>query len=152
VKNASLNGTATVASGSFNADFGLSGFAVWATANGLSGDLVVEFGLDRDNDGVPNGLEYALGTNFVAGAQKVLTIRIVNGRPVAEVPAQDSTTLPYVTVQVRGCAHGKPCPANVCWPIINPATDTTGKPANRMWYEPENSPVTVSLKLEAVPK
>ena len=43
-----------------------AGYATWATTNGITGEL---FGDDYDNDGISNGVEYALGTNPTTSSQ-----------------------------------------------------------------------------------
>lgn len=80
------------------------GFEEWAASKNLESPLADTFALDRNGDGICNGFEYAFGTNLVAGAQ-ALTLRMINGRPVVEIPQQDETTKDYVDVQVEGCTN-----------------------------------------------
>ncbi len=121
-----------------------TGFALWANSHGLSGDVAGLFGLDRNGDGVPNGFEYAFGTNLPPGVL-LLDIRMVNGRPVVEMPVQDASTTPYVNVRVLGSTN------LTDWTLpVEPAVDTAGKPANRTWHEPLGVPPhRAFFKLEA---
>jgi uncharacterized repeat protein (TIGR02543 family) len=121
-----------------------TGFALWANGLGLSGDAVALFGQDRNGDGVPNGFEYAFGTN-APSAGPFLNIRMVNGRPVVETPAQDAATSPYVNLLVLGSTN------LTDWTLsVRPSEDTAGKPSNRAWHEPEGArPDKAFFKLEA---
>jgi subtilase family serine protease len=114
----------------------LVGFALWADGRGLAGDAAAIFGQLHPVTGVPYGFEYAFGGSLTPGVP-LLTIRLVDGRPVVETPAQDAATLPYVDVRVVGTedlAAGD-------WTLpVAPAADTTGKPANRAWHEPAGTP------------
>ena len=124
-----------------------TGFALWANGHGLSGDAAGLFGLDRNGDGVPNGFEYAFGTNLPPGVL-LLDIRMVNGRPVVETPVQDASTTPYVDLRVLGSTN------LTDWTLpVQPAADTAGMPANRTWHEPQGvPPERAFFKLEAVLK
>jgi len=75
----------------------------------------------------------------------LLKIRSVNGRTVLEIPVQDAATLPYVNLRVLGSTD------LVHWSlVVIPAADTTGMPANRIWYQPVGPPLQRAFfKLEA---
>lgn len=75
-------------------------FAEWASSLGLTGDLYEIFTGDRDGDGLPNGLEFALGTNLNV-AEPALAIKIIQGQPVAETFKQDAQTVGSVTLAVE---------------------------------------------------
>jgi len=122
----------------------LSGFALWTSNLGLSGNQPELFMQDRNLDGVANGFEYAFGTNLPLSSL-LLNIRFINGKAIVEIPQQDAATLPYVDVRVRGSTN------LLDWtlPII-PAVDTTGKPSYKSWHEPEGTPPAKAFfKLEA---
>jgi len=98
----------------------------------------------RNGDGVANGFEYAFGTNAPA-AGPLLTVRMANGRPVVETPEPDAAAAPYVDVRVLGSTNLVDWDLPVC-----PAADTTGKPADRAWHEPDGvRPERAFFKLEA---
>lgn len=123
-----------------------TGFTLWLTALGLSGDADALFSQDHNNDGIPNGFEYAFGTNLPEDGV-LLNIRIVNGRPVIETPAQDSATLPYVEVCVVGTDDLTSCDWNLS---IAPVAGTAGKPETRDWHEPKGLiPDKAFFKLKA---
>jgi uncharacterized repeat protein (TIGR02543 family) len=122
----------------------LHGFALWANQHGLNGDSATHFYQDHNSNGVPNGLEYAYGANLPPDGQ-LLKIRNVNGRRLIETPVQDAATLPYLYLQVLGSTD------LIHWSLmVIPATDTTGMPANRLWYETAGPPLQQAFfKLEA---
>jgi uncharacterized repeat protein (TIGR02543 family) len=122
----------------------LTGFALWADGHGLTGDAAELFVQDRNSDGVPNGFEFAFGTNLSA-EMPLLNIRKVNGRVVVETPSQDGVTVPYVDIWVRGSTN------LIDWALpIAPAANTAGKPAGRDWHEPAGAaPAKAFFRLEA---
>ena len=122
-------------------------FDAWAQAHGLSGPAATVFVQDRDGDGVANGFEYTFGTNWVSG-QSVLSIRLVNGRPVVEVPKQDVDTVSYVDLAVKACTNLTSAPDGWTLPV-GPATYTVGKPTNCDWYEPLGAPRKAFFGVEA---
>lgn len=105
------------------------------------------FAQDRNNDGVPNGVEFAIGGNLTPGTP-LLKIRTINGRPVVETPAPDAATLPHAVLRVVGSTD------LIQWTLpVVPAADTTGKPANRDWFELQGPlPQKAFFRLEAVRK
>jgi uncharacterized repeat protein (TIGR02543 family) len=122
----------------------LSGFALWTSNLGLSGNQPELFMQDRNLDGVANGFEYAFATNLPLSSL-LLNIRFINGKAIVEIPQQDAATLPYVDVRVRGSTN------LLDWtlPMI-PAVDTTGKPSYKSWHEPDGThPSKAFFKLEA---
>lgn len=125
----------------------LAGFALWAHEQGLIGDLAVLFTQDRNNDGILNGAEYTFGANHKPG-DPLLTIRKINGRMVVETPLQKASTLPYVVLRVLGSTN------LIDWTLpVVPVSDTTGKPDNRDWHEPQGPfPDNAFFCVEAVLK
>jgi uncharacterized delta-60 repeat protein len=118
----------------------LNGFDVWMQSKGLSGDPAIAFISDRNSDNIANGFEYAFGTNWSFG-QDMLNIRLVNREPVVEFPMQDSNTIPYVSLTLKGCTNLQCLPGD--WTLQTaPATNTAGKSANRNWYVPVGVPPT----------
>jgi uncharacterized delta-60 repeat protein len=111
-----------------------NGFALWMQSKGLLGGPTTAFASDRNSDNIANGVEYAFGTNWSFG-EDMLSIRLVNSEPVVEFPMQDSNTIPYVSLTLKGCTNLLCLPGD--WTLQTaPATNTTGKPANRNWYVP----------------
>lgn len=104
-------------------------FGEWLTNQGLAGDSATLLQQDRNSDGVANGFEYAFAGNLTP-AGTLLSIRIVNGQPVVEIPSQEETSLPFVQIRVL-CSDDL-----IEWTIpVAPASDTTGKPAQCDWFE-----------------
>ncbi|MEI7903398.1 MAG: MBG domain-containing protein, partial [bacterium] len=124
-----------------------TGFGLWAYANGLTGEEDAMFSQDRNSDGIPNGFEYAFGTNFEPG-NPILNIRMVNGHPIVEIPQQDTATLSYVDVQVKGCTNLLCGPDGWSLPVTS-ETNAPGKPANRAWFKATSAPANAYFKLEA---
>lgn len=60
-----MSGTSVVLS-NYTAPGGGNDYSTWATANGIGGQA---FGDDFDNDGISNGMEYALGKNPIVSSQ-----------------------------------------------------------------------------------
>lgn len=75
------------------------GFELWLHQRGLPLDINAQFALDHNNDGIPNGLDYAFGTNRVDGA--LLTIRHTPTGPVAETAVKDPDAVGFVNVWVE---------------------------------------------------
>lgn len=118
------------------------GFTRWARNLGLEGAPEVLFDQDRNDDGIPNGFEYAFGDNL-STTDMMLMIRSVNGRIVAEIPRQDEETIPFVTVTLKASSDLE----NWTLPTI-PASDTTGMPKNREWREADKVPAQAFFKLQ----
>ena len=116
-------------------------FNTWALSKGLpTGDLNGLFNSPSAISGVAYGFEYAFGTNVQSTT--LLNILYVNGRFVVETPAQDEVTAPYVNISVLGSTN------LFDWTLSTlPATETTGKPANRIWYEPADTHEKAFFKL-----
>lgn len=124
-----------------------SDFATWALCNGLSGAPADVFCQDRDTDGVANGFEYAFGTNWNKG-QNLLSMRMVNGQPIVEVPKQDPNTIPYVWLSLIGCTNLLCAPSE--WDLPVDVTDpTSDTPINCDWYAPEGNPDRAYFRLQA---
>jgi hypothetical protein len=122
-------------------------FGQWAEALGLVGPLGDLFAQDRNNDGIPNGFEYAFGTNLVS-SDVVLNIRIVDGRPMVEVPRQDAATVDYVRVWVEGCTNLLDGVNG--WTLQTGLVEgAAGQPPNRAWYETTDVPGRAFFRLKA---
>ena len=97
------------------------------------------FGPDRDGDGIANGFEYAFGTSL-QGGDLLLDIKIVDGKPVVEIPARDDASVPFVDVSLKGSTN------LVEWG--QPVVPTNGAPARREWFQLEGAPGQSFFKLE----
>jgi len=118
-------------------------FNNWMSLHGLMGLPEDVFTGDWNSDGIVNGFDYAFGDNLSSG-EEMLDIDIINGTPVVVVPVQDAETVPYIDVNVLGTTNF------VDWNLpITPALDTTGKPANRNWFETEDEYEKAYFKLKA---
>ncbi|VGO13254.1 Mannosylglucosyl-3-phosphoglycerate phosphatase [Pontiella desulfatans] len=115
------------------------GFALWANEMGYAGDLAAFLAMDNNSNGVPNAFEYAFGTNAQNGL--MLGIRLVDGKPVVETPAQDVATLPYVDVAVLGSTN------LIDWTLT--VLPTNGAPDGCAWFRTETQPTNAFFKLEA---
>jgi uncharacterized repeat protein (TIGR02543 family) len=119
------------------------GFSVWFQAKGLTGVPAELFAEDRNSDGIQNGFEYAFGTNLPL-TELLLNIRFVNGRMVVDIPKQDETTTPFVSVELKASTN------LTDWTLQTiPAQDTTGKPSNRDWKETTGTLEKAFFKLKA---
>ena len=117
----------------------LSGFALWASGKGLSGDAATLLGQDRNGDGIANVFDYAFGTNL--NNSLLLNIIMVNGKPMVEIPARDGDTLPYVDVRVLGSIN------LIDWTL--PVSPVPGAPFRREWFQPQGDSEKAFFKLEA---
>jgi hypothetical protein len=79
-------------------------FALWAEQQGLAGPSEAVFSAINPKYGQPNGLVYAFQSQLKAG-KPLLSIRYIEGRPVAETPQQDPATVAFVTVAVVGTTN-----------------------------------------------
>jgi archaellum component FlaG (FlaF/FlaG flagellin family) len=118
-------------------------FGTWASRKGLSSsNMATLFNTVSGTSGLAYGFEYAFGTNIQSAA--VLNIRFVNGRLVLETPMRDGQSLPYLDVSVLGSTN------LVDWTLPTaPASDVSGKPGNRDWYEPQQVPPSAFFRLKA---
>ena len=105
-------------------------FSAWMQIHSLAGNPATFFSADRNSDGVANGFEYAYGTNWSSGPS--LNIRVANGHPVAELPAQEANTTPFVSLFVDVTPE---LTGTVAWSSAAIAANSTGKPANRIWFD-----------------
>lgn len=118
-------------------------FAGWLDNKGILGVPADLFAEDRNGDGIQNGFEYAFGTNLPL-TELLLNIRFVNGRMVVDIPKQDMTTAPFVSVELKGSTN------LTDWTLQTiPAQNTTGKPSNRDWYESSASNPAAFFRLKA---
>ncbi len=126
----------------------IHGFDVWSGLHGLTGERSLLFAQDRDSDGVANGIEYAFGTNWSPG-QVLMDIKFIDDIPVVEIPKQDSSTVSYAEVLLRGCTN-LPCTSGSWTLPVLPATNMIGKPGNRDWFVPEGQPPRAFFRIDAV--
>jgi CSLREA domain-containing protein len=118
---------------------GIGGFALWAYERGLPSNPAVASG----GDGIANIYKYAFGNNLQAG-DPLMKVKFANGVRVVEFPAQDMATLPYVNINVRASTN------LINWTLaLIPASNTTGKPANRNWFVPSGNPKKAFFSLGA---
>ena len=120
------------------------GFRVWADSLGLTGTLEAIFRADRNGDGLPNGLEYALGANLTG--DEVLTVRVVEaGTPVAETIAKDASR-----VDVSIVVEATQSLETGAW--ILPVSKLVGgsTPADRERWKAITTTNRVSFRLKAV--
>jgi autotransporter-associated beta strand protein len=115
-------------------------FAAWAAARALSGNPAGDF----DNDGVPDGVEYVLGTDpRVRGAVPLVFSRSAGGDLILTFPRSDESETADVRVQVEG---GTDLLAG--WPLIfqigaNTAASTAGVVVTENGTEPDTIVVTI---------
>ncbi len=120
-------------------------FTVWTQLHTPGNPITNAFAVDRDGDGVPNGIEYAFGTNWAAGTP-LLNIRIVAGVPVVEVPCLDAQAGPYAGACVE-VAHDLAAPH---WTNRVHAVGGSDKPSNRDWFQPDVDGSNSFFRLRAV--
>jgi hypothetical protein len=122
------------------------GFEAWAQQQG-------ERGTEEDfecigPDGVAQAFSYAFGDNLKTN-ESLFCLRIQNGKPVFDLPEQDVLAETYVNVSIHGCTNLNDR-ADACSIEVQPAADTTGKPAHRQWLEPDGiTPESMFFWLEA---
>lgn len=106
-------------------------FSAWAQVRCPGSTASSAFLLDRDGDGVPNGFEYAFGTNWTPGTP-LLLMRLVSGLPTVEIP----TPMPEATVYVRIAVERSADLLGGVWQTngIHPI-GSNAKPANRDWLQ-----------------
>lgn len=126
------------------------GFDLWTASHGLEGTREALFAQDRNSDGVANAFEYAFGANLTLG-QPLLGIRFVAHAPVVEIPRQDTGTLAFVALSLKGCTNLSCLPCEWLLPVI-PAANTNGLPQDRAWFEPQGQQPRAYFKLEAMLK
>jgi len=104
-------------------------FARWLADEGVPGDpdeMIRQICPDRR---VAYGFLYAFGSD-ASQDRPLLNIRMVNGKPVAEMPAQTVLTMPYITLRLISSTN------LTDWTQpVRRVTDTPGMPAGLGWYE-----------------
>jgi uncharacterized repeat protein (TIGR02543 family) len=146
-KDASINigsNSAWLAAFTWVPDVSSTGFALWSSLHGLSGNLTNLFLMDYNSDNIANGFDYAFGTNLIPDSC-LLNIRIISDKAVIEIPKQETGTLPYVDVRVKGSTN------LYDWGLsLIPATNTIGMPPNKTWHQlPGESLNKAFFRLEA---
>ncbi len=109
-------------------------FQAWALAHCPGMDLPTAFTNDYNADGLPNGFEYAFGTNLSSNAP-LLNIFCLSNTPVIDVPKQVVVTAPYVDISIIA-TRSLTFPEWVTNGLhaIDPAPEFT----NRCWYAPDS--------------
>ena len=110
-------------------------FQSWANERGLTGDLATLFSADHDADGIPNGMEYAFGSNMT------FRIRMMGNEPGVEMTMQDESTTAHVDVNLKATTN------LVDWTLD--VAEVPGAPAGHKWYAPTNTPDHAFFKVEA---
>lgn len=111
-------------------------FYAWLVARALDGEPAGRFAEFDPSYGAPRGLVYAFGNNLVPG-DAVVTVRRIGGRNIVEIPALDPTTVDFVSVRLEGSTD----PSAGDWSLpLRPATDASGKPAGKDWFEIDGEP------------
>jgi 2',3'-cyclic-nucleotide 2'-phosphodiesterase (5'-nucleotidase family) len=125
-------------------------FVAWVRERGLAGEEESLFGADNDGNGRQDGFDYAFGPNLGTN-DLLLGIRLRDSHPLVDIPRQDDGTRPYVDLTIRGCTNLALGAGEWTLPLA-PVADTTGKPANRDWYEPTSVFERAFFRLDAVLK
>ncbi len=76
----------------------LYGFQAWLERRGLSTDTDIQFKLDHNSNGIPNGLEFAYGENRING--KLLVMKNTDDGPVAETAIRALDSIGHITIDV----------------------------------------------------
>ena len=106
-------------------------FSRWAQERCPGMAAINAFAQDRDSDGVPNGFEYAYGTNWGQNPG-LLTVRLVSGLPVVEVPKP----LPGAASYVNTVIESSPSFVLPVWYTNGVRViDSADKPANCDWFQ-----------------
>ena len=143
----SYGGTITVSSDAVSGDgtIAVSGqgrtaslsFATWLQQYAPGVDPATGFAQIDPQRGYAYGLLYAFGENFPSNAPLML-VRLVNGSPVIDIPAQDELTLDGAEVLLQGTTNL--LSGDWSW-LLAPAPDTTGMPPNRRWWVAVGDPL-----------
>lgn len=109
-------------------------FEEWVQANCPGMDLPTALTNDYNADGVQNGFDYAFGPNLETNAP-LLNIFCLTNVPVADIPKQLDSTVPYVGIEIA-MARSLASPS---WETNRVhAIDAAGEPTNRCWYVPDS--------------
>ncbi|MDZ8118883.1 hypothetical protein [Pontiella agarivorans] len=98
---------------------------------------------DADGDGIQNVFEYAFEENLSTN-EPLLTIQIVDGRPVLQVPEQSTQSTRYIEIEVE-------CSGDLqSWNIpVVPVATSNQPPAGKAWYESMNAPTNAFFIIHA---
>jgi len=145
--NASFDGSENSVTGDSVIAVPLS-FQNWLEKRGLTGTEETLFSAMNAEYRQPNGFLYAFQSNLLAD-EPLITVRLIDGKPVIETPKQHESTLPYVDIQVIGTTDI----GSAEW-LLNlvPAEDQTGMALNRCKWETPTAPQRAFFRLKAVPK
>ena len=110
-------------------------FQSWLSARGITGDETLLFSQDHNSNGIPNGMEYAFGSNMT------FRIQIINSEPGVEISVQNETSVPYVDIAIYGTTN------LVDWTLD--VSEVSGAPSGHKWYVPTNTPDNAFFKVEA---
>ena len=116
----------------------ISSFQSWASDRGLTGDMSTLFTQDHDGNGIPNGLEYAFGSNMS------MNIKIIHDEPGVEMSVQNSFTEDFVDIEISGTTN------LVDWSLE--VSELGGAPEGYKWYAPTNIPDSAFFKVDATLK
>ena len=121
-------------------------FSAWALANCPGVDPAAAFAKNCPDSGIPNGLKFAFGTNWNPGLP-LITLRSLNGAPVAEVPQSIPEAGPYISIVVETSTDL----GSLTWQT-NGLHGTNGpdKPANRNWIQRDQSGACGFFRLHGI--
>ncbi len=136
VSSDAMSGDGTVAVSGQGQVASLS-FAAWLQRHAPGVDPATGFTEIDPHRGYAYGLLYAFGDHFPSNAV-LMQVRLVNGGPVIDIPAQDELTLDGAEVLLQGTTN---LPSGDWSGLLAPAPDTTGMPPNRRWWVAVGDPL-----------
>lgn len=123
-----------------------SGFATWAIWHCPGACASDYFSQDRDGDGVPNGLEFAFGSNLVPSSL-LLDIHPSNGTVIVDTPQ----SIPAATSSVGVLLEHLADLGTTSWTTNGiHAITGGGKPPQRAWFQPDTGLGQAFFRLRAI--
>ena len=120
-------------------------FSAWAQVRCPGVSAAVAFCQDRDRDGVPNGFEYAFGTNWTTG-EPLLSILRVSGVPTVQIPRLAAEASPYAQLILESSSALQ----SAAWATNGlHGISAAGKPANCDWLQPDTPGTNLLVRLRA---